>query len=315
MTADHENPRNPETERGAGGYAGETGGREAGQGAGGEQGVAGVPGLEGAEVADGPQGGGGVPGVDALMAAVSGEPLPEEARWDPGLLAEHRAAEADVALLKEQLVRLAEALTGEPQAPEEPGRPGHRPRHPTRPYGRPPRSRRASRVALGALAGAAACSLVVGLGWLVTHPAGGSDDRSAGAKSVAGAPDKVSGDGGRPSDPELDLACSKLVVEGTVAGVRPQKLSPWTRVTLTVIRSYKPAYGPAHGPAEVGFLLDGGAKPAPRKGQHVLVRVGRGQPAASLWAVGDARVAADRAWIEKALPGSRHVTCPSGHSS
>jgi hypothetical protein len=186
---------------------------------------------------------------------------------------------------------------------------GGRPGVAVRP-GRPAGSRRAARVALGALAGVAACSVVVGLGWLVSHSPGASED-SAGAKSAAQAPDKVSGDGGRPSDPELVLACSKLVVEGTVARVEPRKLSPWSRITLTVTRSYKPA----HGPARVSFLLDAGAEPAPRTGQHVLVEVGRGELGASVWAVGETRVAADRAWIEKALPGSRHVSCPSDRSS
>jgi hypothetical protein len=47
----------------------------------------------------------------------------------------------------------------------------------------------------------------------------------------------------------------------------------------------------------------------------VLVRVGQGQRTASLWAVGDARVAAERAWITEALPESRHTTCPSDEAS
>ncbi|MGW7820343.1 hypothetical protein ACWGLF_19925 [Streptomyces puniciscabiei] len=261
-------------------------------------------------------------GMDALMAAITGEPVPEEARRDPAFLAEHRAAEADLAVLREQLGRLAEALTGEEAAPEPQERAGHpapvsRPRGAVRPVraghrpprpGRPAGPRRVLRIAFGALAGAAAFALVAGFGWLITH-SGASDDSAASAsgKAVAEAPDGVSGEGGRPSDAALTLACSRLVVEGTVTGVEPQKSSPWSRVTLKVIRSYKPA----HGPAEVTFLLDGGVKPAPRKGRHVLVQVGAGQPDASLWAVGDARVAADRAWIEKALPGSRHVTCPA----
>ncbi|MEU0002763.1 hypothetical protein ABZ079_00255 [Streptomyces sp. NPDC006314] len=296
-------------------------------------------------------------GMDALMAAITGDPVPEDARRDAAFRAEHRAAEADVAVLKEQLTWLAEALTGETQAlaeesqapaaetdapapeaeqaapPSRAERPAAgRPRSVTRPAGpsrprrpgRPPGPRRALRIALGSLAGAAALSLAAGFGWLVTHSAGdgmmsgGADDR--GAKSAAGASAEASGDtasgdtsaeapgyAGRPSDPELALACSRLVVEGTVAGVEPGEPSPGSRVTLTVIRSYKPA----HGPAEVSFLLDGAAEPAPRKGQHVLVRVRQGQENASLWAVGDTRVAEGRAWITEALPASRHTTCPS----
>lgn len=268
-------------------------------------------------------------GMDALMAAVTGEPLTEEARRDPGFLAEHRAAEADVAVLKEQLTWLAEALTGEratenEAAPEESPRPaprpsgvvrpvraGRRPPRPARP-GRPSGPRRALRIAFGSLAGATAFAVVAGLGWLVTH-SGASDDNSATstAKTAGDSAAKYSGDGGRPSDPALDLACSRLVVEGTVTAVEPQKPSPWSRITLTVIRSYKPAYQPPHGPARVSFLLDGGAKPAPRTGQHVLVQVGMGQQNASLWAVGDTRVSVNRAWITEALPRSRHLTCPA----
>ncbi len=96
-----------------------------------------------------------------------------------------------------------------------------------------------------------------------------------------------------------------------MAKVRRLRGSAESRVTLTVTRSYRPA----HGPAEVGFLLDGTARPAPRAGQHVLVRLARGEERASLWSVGDAEVAADRAWIVRALPGSRHTSCaPAGGS-
>ncbi|MFF4038892.1 hypothetical protein [Streptomyces sp. NPDC001816] len=271
-------------------------------------------------------------GMDALMAAITGEPLPEEAREDAAYLSEHTSAEADVAVLKEQLTWLAEALTGEertaaPAAPaaEETGSTagparsapsGKRPRSTTRPAaparparpGRPSGPRLALRLALGTLVGAAAFGMVFGLGRLITN-SGANDSMggsSADAKSDAHAPE-YSGDGGRPSDPALTLACYRLVVEGTVAKVEPKPENPWTLVVLKVSRSYKPA----HKPAEVSFLLDGGAQPAPRTGQHVLIGVGQGQDNASLWAVGDSRVAADRAWITKALPEARHTTCPS----
>ncbi|POX65043.1 hypothetical protein C3492_04335 [Streptomyces sp. Ru62] len=294
---------------------------------------------------------GGYDGMDALMAAITGDPLPEEARRDPVLLAEHRAAEADVAVLRDQLAWLAGALTGEdtveeaessPDAVSAPP-PARRPRSrthssaPTRPAG-PPRPgrasgpRRALRIALGSLAGAAAFSLVLGFGWLVAEGGGGggADDKSgasSAAKGNADATGQEAGPGGRPADPERELACSRLVVEGTVARVEREKdapgsavpgsgpgsaaSAPGSRVTLTVVRSYRPAQGPA----EVRFLLDVDARPAPRVGQHVLVRVGRGERYASLWAVGDSRVAAARAWVTEALPGSRTLACPSGDAS
>ncbi|MGN5378694.1 hypothetical protein ACQ4WX_18570 [Streptomyces lasalocidi] len=252
-------------------------------------------------------------GVDALMAAITGEPLPEEARRDPAFVAEHRAAAADVAVLREQLAWLGEALAADAEAEAE-GEEGRaavaRPEPPVHPV-RPPRSgrRRALRFALGSLAGAAAFAMVAGFGWLVTHDSGTASGAStasdAKSRPVRGA------DQGRPADPERELACSRLVVEGTVARVTPEKASSWQRVTLTVTRSYKPA----HGPAEVGFLLDGGARPAPRAGQHVLVTVLAGGQDAHLWVVGDARVAVGRAWITESLPASRHLGCPSGEPS
>ncbi|GGX10517.1 hypothetical protein GCM10010297_35130 [Streptomyces malachitofuscus] len=51
-------------------------------------------------------------GMDALMAALLDEPLPEEARRDPAFLAGHAAAVADLALLREQLTAIGDALAG-----------------------------------------------------------------------------------------------------------------------------------------------------------------------------------------------------------
>ncbi|MFF1403739.1 hypothetical protein [Streptomyces sp. NPDC058294] len=371
---------------------------------------------EGADGVRGAEGAGEYGGMDALMAAITGDPLPEEAHRDPAFRTRHRAAEADVALLRDRLHRLAEALTGERTsggpgaggavAGEEEGRSAgagepsagdvdagntrtgdagtggaarsagagagagagdlvagdagdvearpagagdlvardagagepmagdagarsagagagagaggaggavagggvaRRARGRTGPPRRPGRrSRRALRIGLGSLAGAAAFSLILGLGWLVTRAGGGAAEDSGGAsESAADSAGKAAGDGGRPADAERELACSRLVVEGTVAKVRRLPNSPASRITLTVLRSYKPA----HGPAEVGLLLDGGTRPAPRTGQHVLVRVGRGEEQGSVWAVGDSQVATARVWITDALPGSRHLPC------
>ncbi|MEU3829246.1 hypothetical protein AB0F36_28610 [Streptomyces sp. NPDC029080] len=304
----------------------------------------------------------GQAGTDALMVVITGGPLPPEAHRDPAFLAEHRAAEADVAVLRDRLAWLAEALTEEPR-PEPTGEAvaaqtvvaaartakiaetaqteggaavpggsagaavpggsaggggdvraggaGRRSRSRTRPLaaarpGRPGRRRKARRVVLGALAGAAVFAVSLGFGRLVVE--GGVTADNGGSAKSAGAMDGESGTGGRPVDPERELACSRLVVEGTVARVERRKDSSRSRVTLTVSRSYKPA----HGPAEVGILLGADARPAPRTGQHVLVAVARGERDAYLWAVGEARVAAGRAWITEALPASRTLPCPSG---
>ncbi len=54
--------------------------------------------------------GGEYDGMDALMAALVGEPVPEGARRDAGFMAAHRAAVADVALLREQLALMGDTL-------------------------------------------------------------------------------------------------------------------------------------------------------------------------------------------------------------
>ncbi|MET8964880.1 hypothetical protein ABZX69_36320 [Streptomyces sp. NPDC004074] len=253
-------------------------------------------------------------GVDALMAAITGEPLPDAARADAEFMAGHRAATADVALLREQLSAIGDVLAAPPAEDPSPVKaPSRRPRAP-RPAG-PVRRGRALRVALGTLAAAVALSTVVGLARLVMENSGSDAQasRSAGAadaKGSAGEADRRSGDGPPPSAPELTLACDRLVVEGTVARVEPRG-GQGTRIVLTVTRRYKPD----RGPAEVDFLLDDGALPRPRPGQQVLVEVARGSDDASRWAVGEDRVAANRAWIVKALPGSRHTACPSDGST
>ncbi len=50
-------------------------------------------------------------GVDALMAAITDEPLPDAARADAGFMAEHATATAEVALLREQLGIIGQALS------------------------------------------------------------------------------------------------------------------------------------------------------------------------------------------------------------
>ncbi|MEU0860748.1 serine/threonine-protein kinase [Streptomyces griseofuscus] len=282
---------------------------------------------------------GGGDGLDALMAAITGEPLPEEARRDPAFLAEHRAAQEDLAALRAGLERLATALdpppaprcsegargtarpatdgphpstihapqamrrggggdspsaparpvpTGKPVPTAHPVRPAH-PARPAPPAGRDRRARRPLRIALGSLGVAAALYLVAGTGWLGAHPGGGVSADGAGQGGKAARPgEKAGGQDGRGP------GCAVTVVEGTVTEVEPQGTGH--RVTVAVVRSHEPA----RGPAEVGFLLGGDARPAPHRGQHVLVEIGRGGREASRWTVGDTAVAAERARIEAA---------------
>ncbi|UOB12888.1 hypothetical protein MQE23_29235 [Streptomyces sp. HP-A2021] len=49
-------------------------------------------------------------GMDALMAVLVGDPLPEGARRDPTFMTAHRAAAADVALLRDQLLLMGDTL-------------------------------------------------------------------------------------------------------------------------------------------------------------------------------------------------------------
>jgi hypothetical protein len=247
-------------------------------------------------------------GADALMAAITGEPLPEAARADAVFMAGYRAAQADVVVLREQLGIIGDALAAPPAKAPSPAAAPSRPFSPRRVE--PVRRSRALRIAFGSLAAVLALSTVVGLGWLVSQNDGADSAASktngaADAKSGAPVAGTRSGDGPPPSDPALALACDRLVVEGTVSRVQPQN-APWTRIVLTVSRHYKPDQGPD----QVTFLLDDGARPQPRRGQHVLVEVARGEDNANRWAVGEDRVAANRAWITKALPGARHTTCP-----
>ncbi|MDV9171618.1 hypothetical protein R6V09_16005 [Streptomyces sp. W16] len=241
-------------------------------------------------------------GVDALMAAITGEPVPQAARADAAYMAEHRAATAHVALLREQLGIIGEALSEPPPRPEP--APVRAPR--------PARRRRPAlrALAFGTLAIAVVAGMITGLSWLVAHNGGVNDASSSSADSKAA---DGAGEGSKSpgplSDPELYVACSSLLVEGTVTGVQPSS-DPRKRITLAVTRSYRPA----HGPADVTVVLAAGATPAPRQGQHVLVGVPKGAHTATLWAVGDDAVAADRAAIVGALTGAGtgSGSCPTG---
>ncbi|MGW2945156.1 hypothetical protein ACWDAF_25905, partial [Streptomyces sp. NPDC001226] len=89
-------------------------------------------------------------GADALMAAITGEPLPEAARADAEFMAGHRAAAADVALLREQLSAIGDVLAAPPAGAPSPVTARSRPRAP-RPA-RPVRRGRALGIAVGSLA-------------------------------------------------------------------------------------------------------------------------------------------------------------------
>lgn len=68
-------------------------------------------------------------GVDALLAAITDEPLPEGAHEDAEFMAEHRSAAADLALLRKQLALIGDTLAEGAETTEAaPSRKGRRTR-------------------------------------------------------------------------------------------------------------------------------------------------------------------------------------------
>lgn len=281
-------------------------------------------------------------GLDALLAAITDEPLPAHARADDAFMAEHRAATADVALLREQLTLLGETLAPEHPA-EHPAehQTEHQAEHPaagaaaraTIPVRRPVplRERTAVRrlraVGLGVAAVAAAGALFTGMGWLMTHAPGGADDSadsSTAADQQSEAGSKSGGDSGYPSlgepqsseapvdgdasgllsNPEY-LACTRLIVEGDVTAVDTGPDAGQERITLRVTRYYKPVTGPA----DVTFVMDQEDRPRLAVGDHALIEIRQGHASPDLWATDEQEIAAQRDWITAALPKSRSLAC------
>ncbi|MFC7305505.1 hypothetical protein ACFQVC_14890 [Streptomyces monticola] len=234
--------------------------------------------------------------MDPLMAALTDEEPPQELRDD----AEYRAAVTDVALLRAELQSLGDTLGRAPQPRPEPA---------ASPRGlRGPRGLRSSRSSRGrrpgallALAAACAAALLGGVMWLgAVNGVGGAvsgDDRSAGAEKQEAASTSAEG----------TVACARLIVEGTVAAVESLPGAAGERITLDVIRSYKPA----DGEPRVTFVTEAESFPRLRTGDRVLIIVPKGQARPSHVATGE-DVTRDRAWIERALPGARGLTCDRG---
>ncbi|WP_330349785.1 hypothetical protein [Streptomyces sp. NBC_00582] len=235
--------------------------------------------------------------ADALMAAITGDALPDESRADPARLAAHRSATADVALLREQLALLAEALT-EPAEKPAPAvvRPLRRPRTRVRPF------------ALRAVGAAAAAALVFGAGWVVVQQigsgvAGVQSSSDSGAKAAAGAEDA-----GTPLGDSGYLACLRLVVEGEVTAVREVPGTDEARITLRVTHAYKPEKAPR----DVRFVLPRDMDPLVARGDRVLVALPRGSSSPDVWAVGEADIAPEREALARALPRSTESAATAG---
>ncbi|WP_326723078.1 MULTISPECIES: hypothetical protein [unclassified Streptomyces] len=232
-------------------------------------------------------------GVDALLAAITDEPLPEGAQDDAEFMAEHRAAVADMALLRERLKGIGDALADRTEAtePEPKPVPVRAPRK---------RTRRPLVLALGTLAATAVAAMVVGMGWLIMQAGSGvssiSDD-SGSAEKAAGGDSSLSAPG--------YLACSRLVVEGTVAQVEQVPGGALDRITLDVSRYYKPDQGKD----EITFVMNKDVDPRLHEGDHVLVGIPLNSGSPDIWTTGEKEIAQERAWILDALPDSRDITC------
>ncbi|MFF6995062.1 hypothetical protein ACFY93_08905 [Streptomyces sp. NPDC008313] len=236
--------------------------------------------------------------VDALLAALTGEPLTPELRDDPAFMAEHRAAEADVALLREQLTAIGDELARPPRTAKAVR---EKRRREPRPAAAPAGRRRPLRLALGVLAAAGAATVVGTMGWLVTAGpggvAGGVSDESA-AKAAGG--DTAAG------GPAMHIACSRILVEGTVVSLTPRADGD-VRVVLEVKRYYRPERSAADHPT-FAVTLDGLAREDLKPGVRTLVRVPVHARDRQDWEVGPG-VADARADILEALPDAEGLTC------
>ncbi|MFF4796795.1 hypothetical protein ACFY1U_00065 [Streptomyces sp. NPDC001351] len=235
-------------------------------------------------------------GVDALMAVITGEELPEEARADAGFAAEHRRARADVALLRQQLGIIGDALAGE-----------SRPERTPAPVRVPRDWRRARRFAYGSLAVAAVATVLSGLGWLLVQANSGVDTMSGGsADSAASKADRKAEAGSAFSSPGY-LACTRLVAEGEVTAVQPvHGTAGQERITLDVTRSYKPEKSQK---AITLVIEDETLRKALHKGDHILVAVPPQSTVPDQVIVGEKSIARERAGLTRALPESAGVTC------
>ncbi|MGW1746479.1 hypothetical protein ACWCRD_12810 [Streptomyces sp. NPDC002092] len=233
--------------------------------------------------------------VDALMAAITGEEPPEEARADAGFAAEHRRATADVALLRRQLGFIGDALAEEP-----------RPERAPVPVRAPRDWRRARRFAFGSLAVAAVATVLSGLGWLVVQANSGVDAMSGGSADSASKAEGNARTGSAFSSPGY-LACTRLVAEGEVTAVQPvHGTAGQERITLDVTRSYKPEKSRK----EITLLIeDETLRKALHKGDHILVAVPAQSTVPDYVIVGEKSIAHERAGLTRALPESAHVTC------
>ncbi|MGW7066034.1 hypothetical protein ACWGII_42510 [Streptomyces sp. NPDC054855] len=238
-------------------------------------------------------------GYHALMLALTDEPLPEAPGQDPELAAEHAAAVADVALLRQHIGAAGRALAAPGPVPvPEPDRPVT-----VRPAG--VRRRRVT-VALGLAAATAAVSLMGGVAWLAVE-SGGGINKSADSDAAKGAAPEEAGGGVADQRAGAYVLCARLIVEGTVKRVEPVPGGVQERIVLDVTRYYKPS----RGDEQITFVMDVDVDPRLRPGDRTLIGIPKGEVSPDIWSGNKADVARDRAWIERELRQSKgkETTC------
>ncbi len=235
--------------------------------------------------------------VDALMTAITDDPVPEEALSDPAFAAEHAAAVADVALLRERLGVIGAALAAAPEAPPERVVPLRAPRTARRRFtiasARSPRAAPPSRDRRDGLAGG-------GCGQ------GGRRDADSGDAKAAAPDERADGSGHAEAARTAEgfVACSRLIVEGTVTAVDAVPGAARDRITLKVTRHIKPASGDR----TVTFPMSHDVDPRLEKGDRALITVPKGAAEPDNWATGKEGDELRR-MILKALPGSAGIRC------
>ncbi|MGW2231250.1 hypothetical protein, partial [Streptomyces formicae] len=231
--------------------------------------------------------------VDALMLALTDDPVPADALGDPDFAAEHAAAVADVTLLRERLGAVGDALAAAPTPPVVPVR--------------APRSaaRRRLAVGLGTVAATVAALVIGGLGWLAVDAGQSTSGDSDAGKGAAS--DSRDGAGGGSADltPEGFVACSRLIVEGTVTAVDPVPGGVQDRVTVGVRRYLKPESGPR----TITFPMNHDVDPRLEKGDDVLVTIPKDAAEPDNWAKDREDRDRLRAMVLKALPRSATIPC------
>lgn len=235
---------------------------------------------------------------DALMLALTDEPAPEAAGRDPELAAEHAAAVADVALLREHIGVVGRALAAPEQVP------APKPVVAVRPAG--VRRRRLTTV-LGLAAATAAASLVGGIAWLAVESGGTITESSDSDAAKGAAPDAGDEKGGGAADQSHEgyVACARLIVEGTVKRVEPIPGAAQDRIVLDVSRYYKPT----RGEKQITFVMNVDVDPRLRPGDRTLIGIAKGEAVPDIWSTGAKDIAKDREWIERALPRAEGMRC------